>query len=332
MHIPVFNSSPATSRDSSNGRQGLGSHPTGIIGSLPFNAVQGSSASSSHFAVPASNSLAMLNANLGSFQNRESPAARQAQRTFMIDARRYIGNLLRSLMAPAADARAQSAIAQGLMHLNALSNGDLANLLWEQGHLLGCLRNLKTADLVALRSGVLGSPADCDAVLGQIPSSKLRHQASQALDQIKHSLDKRLATVFAKKSLKQIAKLLSCDPIDGQYLKESLIRLSRDMEALRQLSPGFRFILDFDGMEGAHECELHEMKMLILKTPVTHEPLLTLVDGSKREECLLALNMAEPDEAERARNMLDLIHEALLVVHGSLQEERPPFAFMTFGA
>lgn len=276
----------------------------GAVANLPFNAVQGRAASSSRLGARALYTLAMLNANPASFQSSESLAAQRAQRRSMIEARRYIGNLLGSLTAPAADARAQSAIVQGLMHVNALSNGNLANMQWGQGCLVTYLNELKTADLVALRGGVLGNPAERDAVLDQMPSSKLRHQASQLLDQIKDALDERSATVFARKSLKQIAKLLPCDPIDGQYLKELLIRLAGDMEAVRTFSP------EFD--------EAHHMNVLIEKLPTMHWHLLTLVQGSKREECLLALNKAGADEAVRARNMLDLICESLLVLQNEL--------------
>ena len=211
-------------------RQGVAPGPLGTAGNLQFGRRQGGTAGVGRVRATLSNvrrPLSNLYANLRLRFNRTTLEAWQ-QRDLMNrvhDNSRHVANLLGSLTAPPANARAQSRAARELEQLSRLTQGDLANLPGALEALFAYVDELRTLDLEALRNGTLGSLASRSALLN-LMSTDLHFQASDLLNQIVRALNQRLARDAVQAPLSRIRELVLQVPfVAARELAAGLIAL-----------------------------------------------------------------------------------------------------------
>lgn len=293
-------------------RKDLGSCPLGTIGNLQFNAKQGGTRRATAVGVW----LSDLRRSLSSRAFRLISSSKRARmpRESLNQIRknsRHIGNLLGSLTARASDVKGQRRIAQELARLGVLAGGDLANLKGWRYCLSSYLDDLTPADLEALVFGAAGSQAAREAVLDRISSDvshPSRKQASLLLNLILHDAVQRLTMANAKQSLSRIAAQLSCKPLDGQKLRQELFRLAGQVNLITVDETAPKSGKKVDSGSGVG----HKLGILLQSlSDAQLQPLLPLAQHERLEECLTVLGEGKPDEANLAREILNVIQQSL---------------------
>lgn len=195
---------------------------------------------------------------------------------------RLIVDFLNDMLAMANGSKDHARIAERLTHLGELSGGNLASLKGAQESLSFYFKELKNQDFYNLHSG--WKLDDVEVILDKISKNvddPLRRLALQALDCIRDALRVR-GLKNVRESWMQLGELLSADEIDRQDLKKSLLHVCK------WLYPADKIYENLS--------EEQQNKVLL----ITQE--------EKLNDCLMALNDDDTDEAKKTSVHLKEFH------------------------
>ncbi|WP_394065667.1 hypothetical protein [Alcaligenes sp. WGS1538] len=267
--------------------------PLGTVGNLRFGAKDGGTVRADRIGLVqhARDFLDKLTFRFSAPE--EARMARAYQNEININSRR-IGNLLGSLTARFTEAGVLDRIAGELGQIGRLSQGDLFSMPGGQQSLLVYLAGMTSADLAALRDGVLGCPGACDEVLARV-EPKLQQHAAAVLEQMENALRVRLADAAVTESLSELVRLLSAGAVDGQALRDQLVKwhtglamldfsgVAGRLPAMSMLDDYFRYLWKYD-------LQVWLMELRFERLAAAHSALSQLDDDSRKHQALVMLD------------------------------------------